>query len=140
MSINDKRKKVYIICCQGEYQVVWEHLNELIDVKKEELIVPYKFLQFDKLNQYLNEISLKQKITLEEAYAIWLQEKINYFKKFSPMAEEVIILDSNYTECKKEDILEKKAEIEECSKKRFKNVTFRSLNLLEKEKQKVIKP
>ena len=56
------------------------------------------------------------------------------------MAEEVIILDSNYTECKKEDILEKKAEIEECSKKRFKNVTFRSLNLLEKEKQKVIKP
>lgn len=140
------RKKVYIICCFKEYEYVWTHLNELINVKKEELIVPYCFMHYEQIDKALlsttEELSQELNASREEietaVFEQFLHEKNNHFKTYVTDAEEIVILLPEHASCKPEDISEKNQEIEFCMK--LKNKRIRSTNLLEKEKQKVIKP
>ena len=142
------RKKVYIICGYGEYKYLWEHLHEIIDVQKEELIIPYFFMEYDKIDQTITSITnelapdspasyddVKEAIT-----EYFLEEKNRYFRTYVQDAEEIIVLLPEHATCHPEDINEKNQEIEFCGTKELKNKKFRTVNLLTKEKQKVIKP
>lgn len=140
------RKKVYIVCGFGEYKYVWNHLQELIDVKKEELIIPYCFMHYEQVDKALlsttDELSQELNASYDEiklaVFDQFLHEKNNHFKTYVDDAEEIVILLPEHASCKPEDISEKNQEIELCGT--LKNKRIRTTNLLEKEKQKVIKP
>ncbi len=136
------RKKVYIICCFGEYEYVQNHLQELIDVKNEELIIPYYFMNYEQINQALltiDELSQKLNISFNEVKSTFLNQflhkKNNHFQTHVNDAKEIVILLPEHTECHQEDIKEKNQEIEFCGT--LKNKRIRTINLLGK--QKVIK-
>ena len=123
-----KRKKVYIICGKEEYATVWEHLHEIINVQEEELIIPYDFMEYEKIDE-----KIKQQVsgTINKALQNeligdylnqWFNKKLNHFKLFAPMATEIIItINSN---CCGIDKDEKAQEINHCNNLKNKTIRF----------------
>ena len=141
--INSNRKKVYIVCCFGEYQYVWEHLHDLIDTKKEELILPLGFMEYEKTKKELEKITMELSQELNINYADmkdavleqFLHNKFNHFKEYIEDAKKVVCLLPEHAPCYPDDIDEKNQEIEHCIS--LKNKVIKITNL--KPKQKVIK-
>ena len=134
------RKKVYILCGKEEYATVWEHLHEIINVQEEELIIPYDFMEYEKINERIEQ-RVKRIVTdfirfeLRASYLNqWYNEKFNYFKNNIPTASEIIIIknDKSYGI----DRQEKEAEIEYCNC--LKNKTIRFIDIEELTYQKTI--
>lgn len=92
-----KRKKVYIICGKEEYNIVWEHLHEIIDVLEEELIIPLGFMEPEKINDENN----------------WYNYKFLHFMNYAQDANRFIIT-KNYPLNNEYDRKEKLNEIEIC--------------------------
>lgn len=136
-----KRKKIYLVCAVGEYRYVWQHLHEIIDVKREELIIPYAFMEPEKINEELkamaNEVVLDTNISNDKiakaVYKLFLRRKNDYFKKYVQDAEEIILLNSSCI-CDDDDITEKNQEIAAC--KEFNKPT--RITNLEKAQEKTI--
>ena len=141
------KKKVFIICCLGEYKYVFDNLHKLINLKEEEFIIPYGFLQYDKLTKAINctaeilayKLDVPYDEVKETTWKEFLHFKNKHFKTLGKEADEIIILLPEHAQCEKQDIDEKNQEIEACGTKEFKNKKIRTINLLKKEKQKVIK-
>ena len=81
--INSNRKKVYIVCCFGEYQYVWEHLHDLIDTKKEELILPLGFMEYEKTKKELEKITMELSQELNINYADMKDAVLEQFLHFA---------------------------------------------------------
>lgn len=135
------RKKVYILCGKDEYATIWEHLHEIIDVKRQELIIPYGFMEYEKIDatikKSLDELEIKPEIekeVLDSYYAHWFERKFTHFITFAKMASEIIIT-QNF-ECSELDSQEKDKEIKHCNT--LKNITIRFLNMKEFTHQKTI--
>ena len=136
-----KRKKVYILCGKDEYATVWEHLHEIINVYEEELIIPYGFMEYEKIDEKiksaLTELNVKpdvEKEVLNGYYTKWFKRKFTHFQTFAKMANEIIIT-KNF-QCSELDSQEKSKEIEYCNK--LKNKTIRVVDLNELTHQKTI--
>lgn len=137
------RKKVYILCGKEEYATVWEHLHEIINVQEEELIVPYNFMEYEKIDEKIeNSIA----ISLSEGYRKeseirtqkindWYEKKFIHFKVFAPMANKVII--TKNIELSELDSKEKEKEIAYCTNIPFKAI--KTVDMKELTHQKTIK-
>lgn len=93
------RKKVYILCGKEEYAIIWEHLHEIINVQEEELIIPYDFMEYEKIDERIEQnvfASLKEGVKNEDEvrlwqYANWYERKFVHFKTFAPMVSKIIV-------------------------------------------------
>ena len=135
------RKKVYILCGKEEYATIWEHLHEIINVQEEELIIPYDFMEYEKIDEKIEQqangainISLQNEL-IGDYLNQWFNKKLNHFKLFAPMATEIIItINSN---CCGIDKDEKAQEINHCNN--LKNKTIRVIDMKQLTHQKTIK-
>ena len=135
------RKKVYILCGKEEYATIWEHLHEIINVQEEELIIPYDFMEYEKIDEKIKQqangaINFSLQNELNETYLNqWFNRKLSHFKLFAPMASEIIItINSN---CCGIDKDEKAQEINHCNN--LKNKTISVLDMKQLTHQKTIK-
>ena len=137
------RKKVYILCGKEEYATIWEHLHEIINVQEEELIIPYDFMDYEKIDDKIEKAvveSLKEGQKNENEVRLWLQsnwyeKKFIHFKTFVPMVSEIIIT-KNFDFTDASDLKEKSREIKHCSNVDVK--TIRVVNMKELIHQKTI--
>lgn len=137
------RKKVYILCSKEEYATIWEHLHEIINVQEEELIIPYDFMDYKRIDAKIEKAvteSLKddQKDENEVRFCLqsnWYERKFTHFKNFAPMASEIIIT-KNGDFLSVADLAEKFREIQHCSKLTVK--TIRIVDMKELTHQKTI--
>ena len=135
------RKKVYILCGKEEYATVWEHLHEIINVQEEELIIPYDFMEYEKIDEKIKEqangainISLQNEL-IATYLNQWFNRKLSHFKLFAPMATEIIIIKNG--NCYGIDLEEKRQEINHCNN--LKNKTIRVIDMKQLTHQKTIK-
>ena len=135
------RKKVYILCGKEEYATVWEHLHEIINVQEEELIIPYDFMEYEKIDEKIEQqangainISLQNEL-IATYLNQWFNRKLNHFKLFAPMATEIIIIKNG--NCYGIDKDEKRQEINYCNE--LKSKTIRVIDMKELTHQKTIK-
>lgn len=137
------RKKVYILCGKEEYSTIWEHLNEIINVQEEELIIPYDFMEYEKIDDRIEQnvfTSLKEGLKNEDEvrlwqYAKWYERKFIHFKNYAPMTSEIIIT-KNFV-LSDIDAKEKAREIKYCNNLKFK--TIKVIDMKKLTHQKTIK-
>lgn len=137
------RKKVYILCGKEEYAIIQEHLHEIINVQEEELIIPYDFMEYEKIDERIEQnvfASLKEGVKNEDEvrlwqYANWYERKFIHFKTFAPMVSEIIIT-KNFSFTNLADQVEKAREIKHCN--RLNNNTIRVIDMKELTHQKTI--
>ena len=93
------RKKVYILCGKEEYATIWEHLHEIINVQEEELIIPYDFMEYEKIDEKIeqevinaskrentNKDEIRLRLTID-----WFERKFTHFKNYAPAANTIIL-------------------------------------------------
>lgn len=137
------RKKVYILCGKEEYATIWEHLHEIINTQEEELIIPYDFMEYEKIDEKIEQnvfVSLKEGAKNETEvrlwqYANWYERKFTHFRIFAPMVSEIIIT-KNFSFSDSSDKNEKAREINHCNK--LGNKTIRVIDIKELTHQKTI--
>ncbi len=94
------RKKVYILCGKEEYTTIWEHLHEIINVQEEELVIPYDFMEPEKIDKrieeaiidYLHKGGKNSKEERLRQYSDWYERKFNHFKAYVSDANTIILI------------------------------------------------
>ena len=135
------RKKVYILCGKEEYATIWEHLHEIINVQEEELIIPYDFMEYEKIDEKIEQqangaINISLQNELNETYLNqWFNRKLSHFKLFATMATEIIIVKNG--NCCGIEKKKKRQEINHCNN--LKNKTIRVIDMKQLTHQKTLK-
>ena len=113
------RKKVFIICSKEEYEYVWSRLHKIINVKEEELLVPYGFMRYEVIDEEImtdidKYIDNKIDVDFLKVYArqTWFNKKYEYFKQTVIHAEKIIVISNGRISSPEDDIEEKNMEID----------------------------
>lgn len=117
----NERKKVYVVCCKDEYKLVAEHLGEIINPTKEDIVLPFSFFQYEQIDTIINLVTLKIMEKMENkhqefakilAKEEWYNKKYQHFLSKIENVDQIIILDNNSFTCDETDIEEKAREID----------------------------
>lgn len=82
------KKKVYVICGIGEYKNLYESLRDVIDISKEEILVPYNFLQFDG-KEILKYLSLDTSREFRKSFSL---KKFKHFLTYIDDIDKLLYL------------------------------------------------
>lgn len=143
----NERKKVYVVCCKDEYKLVAEHLGEIIDPTKEDVILPFSFFQYEQIDTIINLVTLKiiekmenkhQEFAKILAKEEWYNRKYQHFLSKIEDVNQIIILDNNSFTCDEQDIEEKNREMD-YSLKSDKHIKRIDAGLFKKKEGKMLK-
>lgn len=137
------RKKVYILCGKESYATIWEHLHEIINVQEEELIIPYDFMEPEKIDKRIEEAVIDYlhkggKNAQEERlrqYSNWYEKKFTHFKTY--ISDASIIILTRHSKLRGLDSQELFKELEYCEN--LKDKKFCIIDIEQLTHQKTIK-